>query len=202
MAKDFSQMEDSNDSFNRSIHEVSDPARRTVLRGGLGALVGGLFAPLAAGSLGACAATGAGGASLGFKSVPLSTADTVTVPEGYSYQVIAPWGEAVGLSGENPAFKMDASNTAAEQQVQMGMHHDGVHFFSQNGSTSGLLVMNHEYSDDGLLHTDGMTTWTAEKVRKAQAAHGVSVIEVAQKSAASRVIRQWFSPARPPATRC
>ena len=33
--------------------------------------------------------------------------------------------------------------------------------------------MNHEYADDGLLHPDGMKTWSAEKVRKAQAAHGV-----------------------------
>ena len=181
MAKDFLQMEDSNRSPNRSIHEVSSPGRRTVLRGGLGALIGGLFAPLAVGSLSACATLGVGNTSLGFKSVPISMADAITVPEGYSYQVIAPWGEAVGVSGENPAFKMDGSNTAAEQEVQMGMHHDGIHFFSQDGSTSGLLVMNHEYSDDGLLHPDGMTTWTAQKVRKAQAAHGVSVIEVEQK---------------------
>ena len=189
MAKDFSTMEDSNDSLNRSIHEVSEPGRRTVLRGGLGALIGGLFAPLAVGSLPGCATMGAAGTSLGFKSVLLSTADTITVPEGYSYQVIAPWGEAVGVSGENPAFKMDASNTAAEQEVQMGMHHDGIHFYPQNGSTSGLLVMNHEYSDDGLLHTDGMVTWTAEKVRKAQAAHGVSVIEVAQKGGQWQMVK-------------
>ena len=189
MAKDFSLMEDSNDSLNRNIHEVSDPRRRTVLRGGLGALIGGLFAPLAVGSLGGCAALGAGNTTLSFKSVPVSTADTITVPEGYSYQVIAPWGEAVGVSGENPAFKMDASNTAAEQEVQMGMHHDGIHFYPQNGSTSGLLVMNHEYSDDGLLHTDGMTTWTAQKVRKAQAAHGVSVIEVEQKGGQWQIVK-------------
>jgi hypothetical protein len=26
--------------------------------------------------------------------------------------------------------------------------------------------MNHEYADDGLLHADGMTTWSAEKVRR------------------------------------
>jgi len=189
MAKDFSHMEDSNCSSNPSIHEVSNPGRRTVLRGGLGALVGGLFAPLAVGSLSACATMGAGNTSLGFKSVPLSTADTITVPEGYSYQVIAPWGEAVGVSGENPAFKMDGSNTAAEQEVQMGMHHDGIHFFSQEGSTSGLLVMNHEYSDDGLLHPDGMTTWSAQKVRKAQAAHGVSVIEVEQKGGQWQMVK-------------
>ncbi len=37
MAKDFSQMEDSNRSSNPSIHDVSDPARRMVLRGGAAA---------------------------------------------------------------------------------------------------------------------------------------------------------------------
>ena len=175
MAKDFSTMEDSNRSSNPSIHELSNPARRTVLRGGLGVAAAGLLAPLAG-----CASLG-GGSLLGFKSVPVSTADKITVPEGYIAQVIAAWGEPVGLSGEAPAFKFDASNTAAQQEAQMGMHHDGIHFFSQNGSTSGLLVMNHEYTDDGLLHTDGMKTWTREKVRKSQAAHGVSVIEVEQK---------------------
>ena len=45
-------------------------------------------------------------------------------------------------------------------------------------STRGLLVMNHEYTDDGLLHPGGMEPWTPEKVAKSQAAHGVSVVEV------------------------
>ena len=48
MAKDFSLMEDSNRSSNPTIHEVSDPSRRTILRGGLGALAGSFFAPLSA----------------------------------------------------------------------------------------------------------------------------------------------------------
>jgi secreted PhoX family phosphatase len=77
-----------------------------------------------------------------------------------------------------PAFKDDASNTAAEQAVQMGMHHDGIHYVPLDGSRRGLLVMNHEYTDDGLLHVGGMTPWTADKVRKSQAAHGVSVTEI------------------------
>lgn len=193
MAKDFEAMEDSNRSSNASIHEVSDPARRIVLRGGLGAAVGGLLAPLAGVSLVGCVAAGsAGGESgggLGFKSVPISTADTVTVPEGYTVDVIAAWGEPVGLSGDMPAFKTDATNTAAEQEAQMGMHHDGIHFFAQQGSTSGLLVMNHEYVDDGLLHKDGMATWSAEKVKKAQAAHGVAIIEVEQKDGRWQMVR-------------
>jgi hypothetical protein len=185
MSKDFSTMEDSNRSSNPSIHEVSDPSRRTLLRGSLGATVTGLLAPLsgvaALSGMGGCVTTGAGGPLLGFKSVPVSTADRIVVPEGYSAQVIAAWGEPAGLPGTSPAFKFDASNTAAEQEAQLGMHHDGIHFFALNGSTSGLLVMNHEYTDDGLLHADGMKTWNAAKVRKSQAAHGVSVIEVENK---------------------
>ena len=181
MAKDFSAMENSNCSSNPSIHEISDPTRRTLLRGGLGTAITGLLAPVAGlGALSGCA-TLAGAPLLGFKSVPTSTADSVQVPEGYSVHVIAPWGDPAGLSGEDHAFKWDASNTAAQQETQLGMHHDGIHYFAQDGSTSGLLVMNHEYVDDGLLHPDGMKTWNRDKVRKAQAAHGVSVIEVEQK---------------------
>ena len=60
----------------------------------------------------------------------------------------------------------------------MGMHHDGIHFYPLEGSKRGVLAMNHEYTDDGLLHPGGMSAWSAEKVKKAQAAHGVSVIEV------------------------
>ncbi|MCM5681900.1 PhoX family phosphatase [Schlegelella sp. S2-27] len=181
MAKDYSLMEDSNRSSNRSIHDISDPSRRIVLRGGLGMAIGRLLAPVAAGSAGCASGARGDGPLLGFSSVPVSTADKVVVPEGYIAQVIAAWGEPVGLYGETPAFKFDGSNSAAEQEAQMGMHHDGMHFYAQDGSRSGLLVMNHEYADDGLLHADGMKTWTAEKVRKSQAAHGVSVIEVEQQ---------------------
>ena len=178
MAKDFSLMEDSNRSSNPSIHQVSPLSRRTVLRASLGALAGGFFAPLTA--VAAASATVAGG-MIGFKSVPISTADTISVPEGYTYQVIAPWGDPVGMSGENHAFKDDASNSAAHQEAQIGMNHDGIHYFTQDGSKTGLLAMNHEYVDHGLLFTDGMATWTADKVRKSQAAHGVSIVEVEDK---------------------
>ncbi|ROZ66716.1 PhoX family phosphatase [Ramlibacter sp. WS9] len=188
MAKDYNSMEDSNRSSNRNIHELSDPSRRIVLKGGLGSALGGLLAPLA-GTLAGCATMAGDGSLLGFKSVPLSSADKLTVPEGYIAEVIAAWGEPVGLSGDSPAFKTDASNTAAEQEAQMGMHHDGIHFFAQDGSKTGLLVMNHEYTDDGLLHPDGMKTWTAAKVHKAQAAHGVSVIEVEQKDGKWQMVR-------------
>jgi len=186
MAKDFSLMEDSNRSANPSIHEVSDPARRTFVRGSLAAATASLLAPLA---VTGCATPTplarpnpyvAMGRGVGFKSVamPVVQTDGVLLPEGYTARVLNRWGDPVGLAGNMPAFKSDASNSAAEQAAQAGMHHDAVAYFPLDGSQRGLLAINHEYTDDGLLHPDGMKTWNAEKVKKAVAAHGVSVIEV------------------------
>jgi uncharacterized protein len=187
MSKDFSLMEDSNRSNNPSIHDVSDPTRRVVLRSGMGLVAGALFAPLA--GLAGCASLATAGPKLGFKPVPATSADTLVVPDGYVAEAIAAWGEPVGVAGNMPAWRDDAANSAADQAVQMGMHHDGIHFYAIDGTRRGLLVMNHEYVDDGLLHPDGMTPWTAEKVRKAQAAHGVSVIEVELKDQRWHMVR-------------
>jgi uncharacterized protein len=200
MAKDFDAMEDSNRSGNPSIHDVSDPARRTLLRGGLGG-IGGLLGrlagvgltPLAAASLAGCSSAGSRVAEaprIGFKGIPVdSSANGMHVPDGYVASVLAPWGEPVGVAGNMPAWAPDGSNSAADQAVQMGMHHDGIHFYPLDGSRRGLLVMNHEYTDDGLLHVDGMKTWSAEKVKKAQAAHGVSVIEVEARDGDWQMVR-------------
>lgn len=119
---------------------------------------------------------------LGFTRVPVSSADTLRVPEEYTAQVLYRWGDACGIAGmPPPSFKTDASNTWQEQALQAGMHHDGMEFFAL-GKDRGLLAINHEYTDDGLLHADGMNTWSADKVRKSQAAHGVSIIEVSHQS--------------------
>ncbi len=176
MAKDFSKMELSNESLNPSIHGQSEISRRTVISGGLAAWMGTIFG---------CATASQATPLLGFKGIAPDSLDRLVVPEGYSAQVLAPWGEAVGVAGNMPAWKQDSSNSAADQAVQMGMHHDGIHFYAlpaAQGNQRGLLAMNHEYIDGGLLNADGMKTWSAEKVLKAQAAHGISVIEVELKN--------------------
>ena len=116
-SKDFDTMEDSNRSSNPSIHDLSDPARRTVLRGSLGVAAAALYGPLVA----ACA--GSGGVareaaraiepSIGFKGVPVDATDRLVVPEGYIASVIAAWGEPIGVPGNMPAWKPDGSNSAA-----------------------------------------------------------------------------------------
>ncbi len=116
---------------------------------------------------------------LGFTGVPATLADDITIPPEYRHEVLYPWGTPTGVAGAMPAFAPDGSNSAAEQALQAGMHHDGMHFFTL-GPDRGLLVMNHEYTDEQLLHADGVKQWTAEKVRKSLHAMGVSVIEIAR----------------------
>ncbi|MEY2736137.1 MAG: hypothetical protein RLZ58_1546, partial [Pseudomonadota bacterium] len=173
MGKDFSTMEDSNRSSNPSIHDVLRASRREALKIGAVAGLGALLQPLAG-----CASLGSG-TRLGFTAVPPDSADRLVVPPGYVAQVLAAWGDPVGIAGRMPAFRKDASNSAEDQAVQLGMHHDGVAFFPFDGSSShGLIALNHEYTDDGLLHPDGFVPMTPAKVKKSQNAHGLSVYEV------------------------
>lgn len=119
----------------------------------------------------------------GFASVPMNMRDTVTVPPGYTARVLYPWGSPTGIASALPGFAPDGSNSAVHQSVQAGMHHDGMHFFPlDNRHDRGLLVMNHEYTDERLLHTDGVTEWSAEKVAKSLHAMGVSVIEIERRA--------------------
>lgn len=128
--------------------------------------------------------------SLDFTSVPFSVEDSVIVPKGYSAKAFYCWGDPVGLAGNSPEFKADAANSAQEQAAQAGMNHDGMAYFPlENGNEHGLLVMNHEYIDNGLLFPDGDKTWSAEKVLKSQNAMGVSVIEVKKVQGQWQVVR-------------
>ncbi|MDT0344815.1 PhoX family protein [Streptomyces litchfieldiae] len=187
----------SNPSGNRSFGEVVQQrmSRRAALKGGTAAAAGFLVAAQAGtGTAAAATPAGRGGGGgrpgggsprglLGFTPVPTSTADDFTVPEGYETQVLIPWGTPIRPGG--PRWRKDGSNSAEEQAEQIGMNHDGMHFFplgnTREGSRRGLLVLNHEYVDQSLLFPDGAEEMTADKVRKALAAHGVSVVEIERR---------------------
>jgi len=202
-----SQIDDdivSNPSTNPHFSAVLDAAlgRRTVLVGGVAVaaatfLGGTAVSAAAATPVGALAPARRSRDLLGFTAIPTSAADTVVVPEGYTAKVLISWGDPIS---DGPAFRADAGNSAADQAQQWGMHNDAVTFFPLDRSDRafdrsdsalnagyrgrrprvrrGLLVQNHEYSDDVLLFTDGTADWTAEKTAKSLAAHGVSVIEL------------------------
>jgi len=172
-----------NPSTNRPFDSIlkAEISRRSAIAGGaLGAAT--FMAAGAASTRPAAASTAQTSPVVGnFTAIPTSTADTVTVPDGYTAQPMIAWGEPIVPSG--PAFKDDASNTAEEQEQQLGMGHDEITFFplgaNRNSSTQGLLALNHEYTIGAQLFTDGSEEWNEEKTKKEQAAHGVSVVEVA-----------------------
>ncbi len=127
---------------------------------------------------------------LGFASVPISTGDAIVVPAGYVANAMIPWGTP--LVAGAPAWKADATNSAADQEKQVGDNHDGMHFFPFNANASGLgdrsdeglLVLNHEYINPEYFYApdsdaaNWLLPFTLEKARKGQAAHGNTVVHV------------------------
>ncbi|WP_245932365.1 PhoX family protein [Isoalcanivorax indicus] len=179
-----------NTSDNRYFADIIQArySRRTLLKGSLGvAAVSFLGAGLAACG-GSSSSSGSGNGPLpaprlGFESVPITRADTITVPAGYTAKAFVPWGTPI--TGAMPAFMTDGSNTGIDQLQQVGSHHDGMHYFPIDGSSDhGLLVINHEYVDKAVVHANGASSLPRpiDEVRKEMAAHGVSVIEI-QKNA-------------------
>lgn len=182
----------SNDSGNPHLWDMIEARieRRSFLGGTLAVAAGSFF--------GSSALASAPGRShpgkaplprLGFDGIEPSTEDAIRLPKGYAYDVLAPWGTPL-LAGA-PEFAEDASNTSADQALQVGFNHDGTHYFPlpRFGNSRGLLVMNHEYTDANQIYSaaqgSAITNDAAgrEKVAKALAAHGVSVIAVARTAA-------------------
>ncbi|MFA0570603.1 PhoX family protein [Vibrio gallaecicus] len=180
-----------NKSANKPFEEVLEAqlSRRKILKGGLG-----LSAMTAFGAFGltGCSASNVSAplasqpsrssAILNFDSVAGSLTDAVVVPNGYTAQVLVPWGTP--LNSNPQPWKQDGSNSAFDQENSLGMHHDGMHFFplSTDGN-DGLLVINHEYIDQKALHPNGPTfdegqRTSVDEVRKEINAHGVSVVRV------------------------
>jgi secreted PhoX family phosphatase len=177
---DFEDPNGSNDSKNDSFQQVLDRrfSRRSFVGSGLAAAAG-LTLGTSSALLDAVPLSARGRGSsrnlLEFKGVPVSTADSVIVPEGYTAEVLIAWGDPVG---DGPEFEPDASNSADDQAQQWGMHNDGLVYFSIDGSRHGLLAQNNEYADEGLLFPDGVANWNEEKTNKALNAHGVSIVEI------------------------
>lgn len=173
---------ESNHSNNPTFQSILDQhiQRRTVLKGGVGAgLVGAFGVPL----------VGCKTQLLGFKAVPVSSEDSVMVPEGYTAKVFIPWGTPI--TGSYPEYIDGGLNSGEDQEQQIGMHHDGMHFFpidckrGGESASHGVLCLNHEYIDQEAMHANGPTLidgvrTIADEVRKEVAAHGVSVVEIAK----------------------
>ncbi|WP_338165807.1 PhoX family protein [Vibrio sp. 10N] len=147
-------------------------SRRGFLKGTGAAAAVGFFAatPL---SQAVASVKPASSALMGFDAIPISTSDAVTVPEGYQADVLISWGDAIKKGA--PAFSQN--NDSKAQEMQFGDNNDGMTFFLIDNDRA-VLVVNNEYTNNEYLYPHQGQSITADDARKAQAAHGVSVIEL------------------------
>ncbi len=200
----------SNKSANRPFEDVlrARLSRRTVMAGSLATAATTFFAQGTAGAAVASRANGNGkglakgqGDLIGFEPVTLANGGGVnpSISSDYQYQVLIPWGTPI--LAPYPEH-VNGSKSAADQEAQIGIGHDGMWFFplSRKGD-HGIICINHEFGrnshvfgDDAVADADGNIAPTSlEQVRLSQAAHGVSVVEVANMGGTWDVVRGGYN---------
>ena len=130
---------------------------------------------------------------------------TITISPDYEYQVLIPWGTPINPNSGITPYEGDPVNrpTSADQEQMIGIGHDGMWFFPSNlprvlatearrgeelpaharrrvlNSRAGMLCINHEFGTN--FHVLGKDEPAdLEEVRRSQAAHGVSVVAIAE----------------------
>lgn len=181
----------SNGSSNTTLGEVIAARfhRRDLLKGTLAVTaIAATVSPLALSVAGKANAQGANTTpSFNFREVAAGSDERHHVAEGYDADVLISWGDKV-LPGA-PAF-VPQTQTPAKQAGQFGYNNDYLGYIPIDGSRRGLLVVNHEYTNEELmfpslsgrqdLRTVRFKEMTRDLVDIEMMAHGGSVLEVAR----------------------
>jgi uncharacterized protein len=135
--------------------------------------------------------------SFNFKEIAAGSDENHYVAEGYDADVLIRWGDPV-VPGA-PEFDPKAQ-TAAKQAVQFGYNSDYLGFLPIDGkSDHGLLVVNHEYTNEELMFPSLPGRQDLRAVRFAQMtkdladiemmAHGGSVLEIRKVGGKWQVVK-------------
>lgn len=171
---------DSSPAFSQLVDKAISRRQFMTTSGALG-----LSAFLAASSAGKALAAMPKSQRLGFEAVPASGADTVIVPKGYRVEPLISWGDP--LFANAPAFDPSGTAPASAQELQFGDNNDGMSLFPLSDDRA-LLAINNEYTNYEYLFDHQGRMLTADDVKKAQAAHGVSILEIEKKGARWSVV--------------
>jgi secreted PhoX family phosphatase len=184
-----------NPNLSRTIGDVINTRyeRRDILRGVLGvsattALFGtsALIAPNEA----AAATT----SRYNFNELAWGNDETHHIADGYDADVLLRWGDPITANA--PDFDV-MNQTSAAQLQQFGYNNDYVGFTALNADgTRGLLCVNHEYTNEevmfpglGRQDRDDFKGMTPELIDIEMAAHGGTVVEIAQTDGKWAVVR-------------
>ncbi|MDP0927823.1 PhoX family phosphatase [Paracoccus onubensis] len=178
-----------NPTNNRTMGEIIAArfSRRGFLRGSMAATaISATVSPIALlAADDAHAQEAVEGSAFNFPEVKAGVDADHHVAEGYDADVLLRWGDKV--FADAPEFD-PANQSQAAQERQFGYNNDFVGFIPLEGADDhGLLVVNHEYTNEHLMFPgivtikDGeieLAAATEDRVNIEMAAHGGTVIEI------------------------
>jgi secreted PhoX family phosphatase len=179
--------EGTNKTDNRTMGEIIAArfSRRDFLRGSMAATaIAATVSPMALMAADEAKAQGAG-SRFDFTEVEAGVDATHHVAEGYDADILLRWGDPI--FADSPAFDPNAQS-AESQARQFGYNNDYVGYIPIDGSSEhGLLVVNHEYTNEHLMfpgivtvNGDEISIADADKARVdiEMAAHGGTIVEI------------------------
>ena len=197
-----SQLEDNdgpgnNPTANKTMGEVIAArfSRRGFLKGSLAvSAIAATVSPIAL--ITADNARAASGSVFSFDEVEAGIDENHHVAAGYDADILLRWGDPI--FADAPEFDPD-NQTPEAQAKQFGYNNDYVGYIPLDGSSEhGLLVVNHEYTNEHLMFPGIVTISEGEiKVSDADqkrvdiemAAHGGSIVEIRKEGGKWQVVK-------------
>jgi len=186
-----------NPTHNRTMGEIISArfSRRGFLQGSLAvSAIAATVSPIAL--ITADNARAGSGSAFDFDEIEAGVDENHHVAPGYDADVLLRWGDPV--FADSPAFD-PANQTPEAQEKQFGYNNDYVGFIPIDGSSEhGLLVVNHEYTNEHLMFPgivtirDGkaeVAPADARRVAIEMAAHGGTVVEIRKVGGKWQVVR-------------
>ena len=123
----------------------------------------------------------------GFDQIAATGADTITIPEGFSWQPVVNWGDP--LWSDAPEFDWSVRGTAEQQAKAFGDNNDGMSIMTVGNKT--VLVINQEYTNRDIqnAHRESKLPETDDDVLKGMLSHGVTVVELTEDGGAWSVVK-------------
>jgi secreted PhoX family phosphatase len=113
-----------------------------------------------------------------FSQIDTNILDDITLPEGFSSEVVARWGDPLWSDGVD--FDHATRGSADSQLKAFGDNIDGMEVFSYGDKT--LLVVNNEYTNRKIIwgnREEGKFA-TDDDILKGKLAQGLTVVEIAE----------------------
>lgn len=116
-------------------------------------------------------------APIPFTPIEMTRADTMTLPSGYSFQVLAPWGEKMNDAGDLIGFNHDFVGLFPIDMLEGG-----------RSTTDFLITINHEYPNALFVGGNIDNPSDPAQVKAEKEALGVAIVRVQKDGNAWKIV--------------